>query len=665
MRRTGCTIGLAAGMLLSVGTVNADPGLRVKVNQRGDFVALGNTLGQDCRAAVPAPVVGLLGNCGSNTTVDSAPDAYWYSDDANGTALADISFPPQAARSTAMLVLPTGAVVTHAFLYWAGETTSTSPNITTAVIERPEVESLPLTADESWTTAHSSQYFFQSVRDVTDFVRTHEAGPYRVTGVNTRDFRGVTRDINFAAWSMIVFYRLETEPLRNLAIFDGLYTVNSATGSVSATLQGFVVPYAGFDAKLGVIAYEGDAGGTGDTLRFGRELPLDDTFRLSDGQNPVNNFFNSTRSYLGSPVSNVGDLPQLLDVQASMSGYDLDVIDVTSRLQSGDTTAYIAATTNNDVYFLGAFITSISTFKPEFSSSTKTVEDLNGDTVRPGDTLRYTIQIENSGNDTAIDVYMTDQLPPGVTYVPETIAITEGPNAGNKTDTLDSDQAEYDAVARTLHIRLGNGADDYDGGTLDVGETTTVQFDVVVDDGFVGVVANLAEITATGLLGAREEVAPTMGNGLDPGSPCVVVVDECDAFAPCTDPSKPVCFEDPDPNICVECLSNAHCGWATPVCNANLECEPCIHDGDCTDPAWPLCAPSGACVQCTTLDTTLCVGTTPVCDYGFGICDPCTSDDHCSDPTPACMRSGACGRCSERLFNMVGSLQNLHCSDVL
>jgi hypothetical protein len=44
---------------------------------------------------------------------------------------------------------------------------------------------------------------------------------------------------------------------------------------------------------------------------------------IGNAANPANNFFNSSRSYLGTLVSNVGDLPQLTGAAASMAGIDL------------------------------------------------------------------------------------------------------------------------------------------------------------------------------------------------------------------------------------------------------------------------------------------------------------------------------------------------------
>ena len=95
------------------------------------------------------------------------------------------------------------------------------------------------------------------------------------------------------------------------------------------------------------------------SLLFGK-APLTNANRLFDAVNPIDNFFNSSRSALGAPVSVAGDLPQLTGAPASMSSFDLDVVDITNRVTAGQTSADIRATSNGDVYLLGGFVTSIS-----------------------------------------------------------------------------------------------------------------------------------------------------------------------------------------------------------------------------------------------------------------------------------------------------------------
>jgi len=112
---------------------------------------------------------------------------------------------------------------------------------------------------------------------------------------------------------------------------------------------------------------------------------------------------------------------------------------------------------------LGAFVTSIATLKPNLTTPTKKVEDINGGSVRPVDKPRCTIVASNTGNDRAMRVTAGDPLPPRVTCVP-------------------------------------------------------------VDDGIRGPLESVAEVSALGELGAPAESAHTNGNGVEPGSPSVVIV---------------------------------------------------------------------------------------------------------------------------------------------
>ncbi len=87
-----------------------------------------------------------------------------------------------------------------------------------------------------------------------------------------------------------------------------------------------------------MVAYFGHSTGASQLLWNGSAV--------TDAVNPTNKFFNGTRSYLGTAVSNAGDLPQPTGDADSMSGVDMDVINVTTGVMSGDTSATISAKTS-------------------------------------------------------------------------------------------------------------------------------------------------------------------------------------------------------------------------------------------------------------------------------------------------------------------------------
>ncbi|WP_434044989.1 MULTISPECIES: DUF3344 domain-containing protein [Sorangium] len=554
-------------------TAHAEPALRVQVDQRGDFLLIGNTLGHECgRDDIESPVLGDIGPCGNNTG-DSAPDIFWRADSpAEGEAETSTSITAAQARTTAVLEVPAGARVTHAYLYWGAHLGTSGSADETVTLERTGASgfSEEVTAIDSVEKASSGRVYYQSVADITAVVQARGSGAYRVSGVNTASFTNNNFDNHFAGWWLVVFYELASEPPRNLALFDGLDTVASAS-TQSATLSGFVVPNAGYDAKLGIVAFEGDVAFDGDQFFFNGPPAL------GNDLNPADNFFNGTRSYLNMPVSNVGDLPQIAGSAGSMAGMDIDVLDITTKVTPGQTSAPIQASSNNDLYFLAGFITSISTFRPDFTSSTKTVTDVNGGRLRPGDVLQYTVDVVNSGNDASVGTVLTDPLPAGVTYVPGSLSVTAGANTGAKTDAAGDDQGEFDAATRTIRVRLGAGANGTAGGTLAAGAATAITFQVRVDAGVSGLIANQAIVNAAGQQGAPAEDTPTDGNGPEGGvPPTEVSVDECETNADCAAPTA-YCDTAAPPFTCVECLTDAHCGPLSPTCDADANtcvCEP-------------------------------------------------------------------------------------------
>ncbi len=629
VRRIG---GLAALAALAAAAPARASAVRYQVDQHGDFVLLGNTLGRDCGAGVPNPVVGTVGACGNNTS-DTAPDVFWQAAD-SGAAAADTTVTNAQARSTAMLVLPAGAAITYARLYWSASLAG--PPDATAVLERPATSdafSTTITADASFTaTSSTSITYYESTADVTALVQAHGAGAYRVGGVSATDLLNLNNDTVYAAWAMVVFYRLDGDPQRNLTVFDGLDLINSTGPSVTDTLSGFLVPNAGFDAKLGVVTYEGDDQFTGDSLSWNGTA-------LSDALNPANNFFNGTHSRLGVAVSNAGDLPQLTGGARSMSGIDLDVVDVTARVSRGQTSATITASTNQDFYLLGLFVTSISTYKPDFSGATKTVVDLNthpNGAVLPGDVIEYTISATNTGNDGATNVVLNDVVPTGLTFVPGSIRVLSGANTGTKTDAAGDDQGEYLSASRTVRVRLGTGANGTSGGTMAINDSVSVAFRATVTSTDNGLIENQAVITASGASGAPPADYVSDGNGGGPGAPPTpITVDGCASNSDCSG-ATPFCLTTASPRVCVGCLTGADCSGTTPTCDPGAHaCRACAGDDECSG-STPACGTSGACGQCSATNTALCAGASPVCDVPSATCVQCLSDANCAAPAPVC-----------------------------
>ena len=137
----------------------------------------------------------------------------------------------------------------------------------------------------------------------------------------------------------------------------------------------------------------------------------------------------------------MGDLPQLTGTAGSMSGLDLDVIDISSILKQNDTQATIVASSVDDVYFFGGLFTSIRSRKPAI----ETTLTADPGTVRPGDTVTFTSTTKNVGDDDGTDIVIRHPIPDGLTYVPGSIRVVSGPESaqnGPKSDREGDDQAE-------------------------------------------------------------------------------------------------------------------------------------------------------------------------------------------------------------------------------
>ncbi|UFR00293.1 DUF11 domain-containing protein [Streptomyces sp. Go40/10] len=102
-----------------------------------------------------------------------------------------------------------------------------------------------------------------------------------------------------------------------------------------------------------------------------------------------------------------------------------------------------------------------------------------------GDVVTYRVTARNEGGGNAENVVLTDTVPEGTTYVPGSLRVVDGPNAGAKSDAKGDDQGYYDAQADQVVFHLGNGASGAQGGSLPSTETlpsgTTVEYRVVID----------------------------------------------------------------------------------------------------------------------------------------------------------------------------------------
>jgi uncharacterized repeat protein (TIGR01451 family) len=217
------------------------------------------------------------------------------------------------------------------------------------------------------------------------------------------------------------------------------------------------------------VASEGDRSLTPDGMSLNGTV-------MSNAANPASNNFNSSITRLGTDVG--GRTPNY----GNLLGIDADLFNANGIVGNNATSATIKLTTVGDVY-----LPSVVTFSTELYAPVvvpdKTVTNLThpGGPTQPGDTLRYTVDFENTGQDAADGFVVTDPIPAGTTYEENSLSIG---GSGAQTDASGDDQAEFDASQDSVRVRLGSGANATSGGSLaENGGSASATFDVTVDGG--------------------------------------------------------------------------------------------------------------------------------------------------------------------------------------
>lgn len=399
--------------------------------------------------------------------------------------------------STARVVVPPGATVDIALLYWGGDTGEpltpgntprcSSVNSTAALPPNPAAANqvrvkvgaggyTPVTAAAfDFVTNSPAGKPFQGRADITTMFdsvqRPAAATPVDVT---VADLQSATGTNCSGGWTIVLVYLYPSgaDPLvspnptyapafRNVSIFDGFRNVGANDPPETITLSGFLTATTGsVDGRIGVVSYEGDRGTTGDSMAI-NGVPIA----------PVANFFDSTvagSSYAVPPAALPG-VGQVAPVLTNNLGYDSKTAAVPPGvIPNGATSVTATFSTNGDAYQPGVFVFT-ARIQP-MADLTKTVTrngvDVNHQDVAAGDRLRYTVTVRNVGDLAWTDGVVTDAVPDGLTPAPGTLTLDGTP----LTDAAGDDAGQLAGQTYTVDV-----------GPLAVNATRTIAFDVTVD----------------------------------------------------------------------------------------------------------------------------------------------------------------------------------------
>lgn len=293
------------------------------------------------------------------------------------------------ANRKADLVVPDGATVLSAQLYWAGS--GAADNTVT-------FQGKSISAERRYTsgTVGNGMNYFSGVADVTAYVKG--TGTYTFSGLTVANGNPwCASQAVLGGFALLVVYSHKNEPERVLNLYEGFRYVQN--GEISFTATNFRWPRPWWPvrerARIGHITWEGDA-----TLLGKNERLIFDGKEMTDDMNPEGNQFNS-RSNINRDSKSYG-----IDFDA----YDTEVIQWIYYPASVTTTYR----TGQDLVLLGAEILVV----PTLPVSDLSIEMTRGGSMQVGQRASYTVVVSNNGPYTeAGPITVTDTLPEGMSFV--------------------------------------------------------------------------------------------------------------------------------------------------------------------------------------------------------------------------------------------------------
>jgi uncharacterized repeat protein (TIGR01451 family) len=497
------------GLLGSMAIVTAAPAeaalvrtftRRFGAKTTGDVVMIANTV-LTCPGSCVAIQDGTTA-MNNNTVVMAYVDA----DGAAPSALAAGGTIATFDSSTSSYTLPAGAKVLFAGLYWGGDSSlgtggAIAPNSAarnTVLFKYPgQTGYSTMTSNISGAAGsidvdNGSGAEYHAFSDITSLVSANPTGTYTVANLQV----GTGNDRE-GGWAVVFVIEDNTLPARDLTVFDGFASVTTTDPTVTVTINGLQTPPTGIvNTSIGAVAYEGDRNTTGDNMKLNGTA-------LFNTLNPATNFFNSARTTLdaaGNPVQMPGTPNYINNL-----GFDAKIVAANGILGNNASSATVVFNTTGDFFYPGVLTFVTELYAPKLDAS-KAGVDINGGLLEPGDIIEYTINVTNNGEDPSTDTILTDGVPAGTIYVPNSAQISVGANAGTKTDATGDDQANYNPGTNDLDFRLGAGANATLGGVMAILETTQIKFRVTVDPN----IANGASIVNKAKLSYKGQ---TIGGG--------------------------------------------------------------------------------------------------------------------------------------------------------
>ncbi|KXY03106.1 isopeptide-forming domain-containing fimbrial protein [Bacillus wiedmannii] len=409
---------------------------------------------------------------------------YTYATTPNGYTreLIDVDDDPTTTNSSkAYIPVPEDAEIEWAGLYWS----STRYELTQQQYVAPIKFTTPV--GKSFQVKPSNTYYgsgllygfgidgtyYSNYADVTKPLQSSNSkgGSYTVANIpypNTNLAYNYGY-YSFAGWYMLVITKDKSKTRKAFTVYDGGLKRATGSGEKEFTVKNFLASKNGdLDPKVSVFAVQGDRYWQGDKL----SVHTDNTWKeVTDKLNPTGNIFNSTISEYEEHMRDKYPGTFNPDYKNNL-GIDADLIRLPAGyIKPGQREIKLKAYTTKDDYVLNTLAFAVNATAPELVIDKEVVDAK--EKYEPGDEVTYRLRVKNiEPNSSSVDTKIEDVLDSRLEFVPNSVKIISGPNAGNQTE-----QVDYDVKTRKLTIRIGEGANASKGGNYtDKTPETTVEF---------------------------------------------------------------------------------------------------------------------------------------------------------------------------------------------
>jgi len=346
------------------------------------------------------------------------------------------------------------------------------------------------------TTTVTNIFGYQCVADVTEYVRENRGGSYWVADIQTSEGRNLS-----AGWSLVVVVqdkkRVPTRTLKNITLFDGFQAVwkNDSYADaaqypdkVTEKVTGFLTPNSGtITSNVSYFSLEGDKtllDKISITNKSGTEefLPY-----VTDAMNPQDDVMNGT-------ITNADRNPML----ANTSGVDIDTFDLSSIMEHGQNETDITIYSEGDRFYLGMFNFSTNMYMPKICYQeriTKADYSAPNKNFELGDKIGFDALIRNEENEIAKNVVLKIEVDNIYQETNNTMEMRNlvGPLTNEASFSKHSDLVDFHKDTNITNdanetvnqdkydMRVGLGASNSMGGSINTGETVYFRYNGIVD----------------------------------------------------------------------------------------------------------------------------------------------------------------------------------------